>query len=185
MGNKVAGNGVQLGDSATATQNFTLTAAAADGTMKLARGNAGATTQDVLTVDANGKPSFPQGLASGSFVETGSAGMGYGTGSGGTVTQLTSKATTVTLNKPTGQITMNNAALAANTTVVFGLSNSLITSADNVVVTIQSVTLGIQYNVWVYAVQSGACVVAVRNITAGSLSEALVINYAIIKGATS
>lgn len=45
---------LQLGDSLTATQNFTLTAAAADGTLKLARGNAGATTQDILTVDAAG-----------------------------------------------------------------------------------------------------------------------------------
>jgi len=53
----------QLGLSATATQNFTLTAAAADGTMKLARGNAGATTQDILTVDAAGKVAFPAGIA--------------------------------------------------------------------------------------------------------------------------
>lgn len=45
---------VQLGDSLTAAQNFVLTAAAADGTLKLARGNAGATTQDILTVDAAG-----------------------------------------------------------------------------------------------------------------------------------
>jgi hypothetical protein len=46
---------IQLGDSATATQNFTLTVPAApDGTLKLARGNAGATTQDILTVDAAG-----------------------------------------------------------------------------------------------------------------------------------
>lgn len=49
----------QLGLSSTATQNFTLDASAADGTMKLARGNAGATTQDILTVDANGKVSMP------------------------------------------------------------------------------------------------------------------------------
>ena len=46
---------LQLGDSATATQNFVLTVPAApDGTLKLARGNAGATTQDILTVDASG-----------------------------------------------------------------------------------------------------------------------------------
>ena len=45
---------VQLGDSTTATQNFSLTAASADGTMKLARGNAGATTQDLITVAADG-----------------------------------------------------------------------------------------------------------------------------------
>jgi hypothetical protein len=45
----------QLGTSSTATQNFTLTAEAANGTMKLARGNVGATTQDILTVDADGR----------------------------------------------------------------------------------------------------------------------------------
>lgn len=53
-------NKAQLGQSGTATQNFTLTAEAADGTMKLARGNAGATTQDILTIDAAGKPDFNQ-----------------------------------------------------------------------------------------------------------------------------
>lgn len=51
----------QLGQSVTATNNFTITAEAADGTMKLARGNAGATTQDILTVDAAGKVSITQG----------------------------------------------------------------------------------------------------------------------------
>ena len=52
--------------------------------------------------------------------------LGYGAGAGGTVTQATSKSTAVTLNKPTGKITMNNAALAANTTVQFNLNNNLI-----------------------------------------------------------
>jgi hypothetical protein len=51
----------QFGDSGTATRNFTLTAEAADGTMKLARGNAGATTQDIMTVDSAGRATFPQG----------------------------------------------------------------------------------------------------------------------------
>lgn len=45
---------IQLGDSATATQNFVIDSSAADGSMKLARGNYGATTQDILTVDASG-----------------------------------------------------------------------------------------------------------------------------------
>jgi hypothetical protein len=52
----------QLGLSNTPANNFTLDASADDGTMKLARGNAGATTQDILTVDAAGKVSIPQGL---------------------------------------------------------------------------------------------------------------------------
>lgn len=52
----------QLGLSSTPTNNFTLDASADNGTMKLSRGNAGATTQDILTVDASGKVAFPQGV---------------------------------------------------------------------------------------------------------------------------
>jgi hypothetical protein len=51
----------QLGLSSTPANNFVLDASANNGTMKLARGNAGATTQDVMTIDANGKVAFPQG----------------------------------------------------------------------------------------------------------------------------
>ena len=50
----------QLGLSTTPANNFTLDASADNGTMKLARGNAGATTQDIITVDAGGKVAFPQ-----------------------------------------------------------------------------------------------------------------------------
>lgn len=51
-------NTVQLGDSATATQNFVLRTNV-DGTATLARGNAGATSQDILTIDALGRVSLP------------------------------------------------------------------------------------------------------------------------------
>ncbi len=56
----VKSNMHQLGQSATATQNFTLDASAANGTMKLSRGNAGATSQDILTISALGEIDFPQ-----------------------------------------------------------------------------------------------------------------------------
>jgi hypothetical protein len=56
----VKANRLQLGQSGTATQNFTLDASAADGTMKLARGVAGGTTQDVMLVNAAGEVDFPQ-----------------------------------------------------------------------------------------------------------------------------
>jgi len=53
----------QLGLSGDPAKNFTLSVPAApDGTMKLARGNAGATTQDIMTVDAAGKVGFPQNV---------------------------------------------------------------------------------------------------------------------------
>jgi hypothetical protein len=51
----IKANAVQIGQSGTATQNFTLAVPSSpDGTIKLARGNANATTQDVLSVDASG-----------------------------------------------------------------------------------------------------------------------------------
>lgn len=49
----------QLGLSNTPANNFTITAEADNGTLKLARGNAGATTQDILTVNASGLVGFP------------------------------------------------------------------------------------------------------------------------------
>lgn len=48
----------QLGLSVIPANNFTLDASADNGTMKLARGNAGATTQDIMTVDAAGTTSL-------------------------------------------------------------------------------------------------------------------------------
>lgn len=52
-------NRVQLGDDATATRNLVIRTNQ-DGTFTLARGNVGATTQDILTVDANGRVAMPQ-----------------------------------------------------------------------------------------------------------------------------
>jgi hypothetical protein len=117
-------------------------------------------------------------------IEINSGSFGYVTGSGGTVTQATSKSTSVTLNKPTGQVTMNNAALAANTTVTFTITNSVIGSGDLLVLnhisggTAGSYTLNAQSS-------SGSATINVRNVTAGSLSEAIVIGFAVIKSTTS
>ena len=57
-------NSVQIGQSATANQNFTLSVPASpDGTIKLARGNSGATTQDILSVNASGAVTLTNGGA--------------------------------------------------------------------------------------------------------------------------
>lgn len=122
----------------------------------------------------------------GNVVATSATGrLGYGTGAGGTVTQATSKSTAVTLNKPCGQITMHNAALAAGAVVGFVFNNSLLNGAD--ILSIcgggGAVNSG-NYNYWT-TVASGSSALYVKNISAGSLSESIVINFAIIKGATS
>jgi hypothetical protein len=119
---------------------------------------------------------------SGNVLVTSPAGLGYGTGSGGTVTQASSKTTVVTLNKPTGQITMNNAALLGATSVVFQFNNTLIGIYDSIIC---NASQNANYTVQALYAGSGGCAIRVTNITAGSLSEALVINFAIIKGAIS
>jgi hypothetical protein len=109
---------------------------------------------------------------------------GYITGEGGTVAQATSKVTGVTLDKRCGQITLNAAALAANTTVSFTLTNNTIAATDLLVLnhgsggTAGSYLLNAQ-------TAAGSCVINVRNVTAASLSEAIVIDFAVIKAAAS
>ena len=122
--------------------------------------------------------------SSGNVLVTGGGGLGYGTGSGGTVTQATSKTTAVTLNKPTGQITMNGAALAGNTNVQFVVNNSLVSSSDVVLLTMNDAN-GPNYQVQAYVYGAGTFTINLRNITGGSLSNALVLNFAVIKGATA
>lgn len=114
-------------------------------------------------------------------------GIGYqdSVGAGGTVTQATSKATGVTLDKATGQITMNAAALAANAIVSFTLTNSLIAADDNVVCHRKSGGTAAAYQVWVDSVAAGSCVICVRNVSAGALSEAVIMQYSLVKGATT
>ena len=105
---------------------------------------------------------------------------GYITGEGGTVTQATSKATAVTLNKKCGQITMNAAALAAATTVTFVLTNSTIAATDLLVLNHVSGGTAGAYLLNAQAA-AGSASINVRNITAASLSEAIVIGFAVIK----
>ena len=107
--------------------------------------------------------------------------LGYTTGAGGTVTQATSKATAVTLNKTCGQITMNAASLAANTSVAFTLTNSTIAATDTIIVNISSGGTTLSYLVGVEAVAAGSCNIIVRNISAGALAQALVLNFSVIK----
>ena len=100
---------------------------------------------------------------------------------GGAVTQATSKSTSVTLNTPTGQITMNNAALNGTTSVQFTLTNSVIAATDTVVVSLASGNTAGSYFVSVDAVAAGSCVISLRNYSGGALSEAVVLNFAVVK----
>jgi hypothetical protein len=153
-------------------------------------------SSNVITFDAIGTYQFQFTTTDGGTTVTvydlnrpllGSAGsaVGYSTGTGGTVTQATSKSTGVTLNKRCGQITMNNAALSAAAEVSFTFTNSTIAATDVVVTAISSGATAGAYNTHVDAIAAGSCRISITNFSAGPLSEAIVLNFAVIKAVSS
>jgi hypothetical protein len=153
----------------TPTANRTVTVPDATGTVGYVAGSNGQVPYNSSGAYAGGNLSYD--ATAGTF--------GYGAGRG-TVTQATNKSTGVTLNAPCGDITMNGAALAADTTVSFTLTNSSITANDALVLNHVSGGTALAYSLNAQAA-AGSASVNVRNITAGSLSEAIVIRFSIIK----
>jgi hypothetical protein len=120
-----------------------------------------------------------QDIIGSNFVMSGGE-LGYTAEANGAVTQLTSKSTGVTLNKSAGQITMNNAELANVTNVTFTLTNSVISAKDVVILSVASGATAGAYNCWVSGKGVGSCTITLRNLSGGALSEAVVINFAVI-----
>jgi hypothetical protein len=106
--------------------------------------------------------------------------IGYAAAAQGTVTQATSKSTGVTLNKSAGRITMNGAELAANAAVSFTLTNSTISANDAIIVNVSGGGTAAAYTTYISSMGAGSAVVTLRNMTGGALSEAVIINYAIL-----
>lgn len=114
------------------------------------------------------------------------SGIGYATGAGGTVTQLTNKGTAVTLNKSNGLIIMNNAALANGASALFQFNNSILAIGDSVIVHTYAGYASIgSYRVQVETVGAGSCYFLITNISGGSLSEAVQLKFHILKGTNS
>jgi len=122
----------------------------------------------------------------GSQLVSGTGKQGYATGAGGVVTQGSGsgKATAVTLSKSCGSITMDGALLAAATTVSFTLTNTTIEAGDILVMnhlsggTAGAYTLNAQC-------AAGSAVISLRNVTAGGLTEAPVIRFAVVKAVSA
>lgn len=109
-----------------------------------------------------------------------SAELGYSTSAQGTVTQLTSKSTGVTLNKSAGRITMNGASLGAGASVTFTLTNTRISTNDVVIVNVGGGGTAGAYWPYVSSISAGSAVIGLWNSTVGALSEAVILNFAII-----
>lgn len=111
------------------------------------------------------------------------AGMfGYGgVGTGGAVTQITSRTTGVTLNKACGSITLFSAAGSA-TYASFTVTNSTVAATDTIRVCQKSGTD--LYETHVTAVAAGSFRITFRT-TGGVTVEQPVFNFAVIKGVAS
>lgn len=117
-----------------------------------------------------------------------SGALGYGVGAGGTVVQATSKSTAVTLNKPSGRITTHNSVLAAGATVTFLCLNSYVSASTCVVVSgiyTGGASYPVNYQIDATQIEAGYFTVRIKNLSAGSLSDALVIQFDVFQGATS
>ena len=117
---------------------------------------------------------------------------GYAAGAGGTVTQLTSRATGVTLNQACGEITLFAGSLAGHEADEFALTNSEIAASDVVIVNIKSgAAAGTRkyYTLAVTSVSAGSCTISIGNNDNGAVpatgTDTLVLSFAVIKGVTS
>ena len=108
--------------------------------------------------------------------------LGYASGAQGAVTQGTSKSTGVTLNASMGRITTDSATLNTLTNVTLTLTNNLISVKDVIILNVSSGATSGAYNCWISSMSAGTCTITLRNISGGNLSEAVVINFAVIHG---
>lgn len=163
----------------TPTANRTVSIPNATGTLAFVAGSSGQTLYNLSGALAGSSTTFDATTGTRFVVP-----FGYGAGAGGTVTQATNKATGATLNTRCGQVTLNGAALAADTTVSFVLTNSQVAAGD--VLILNHISAGTAGSYLLNARSAaGSATIDVRNITAGSLSEAIVIAFAVIKATTA
>lgn len=113
--------------------------------------------------------------------------IGYSRG-GGSVTQITNRATGVTINALSGSITTDATSLAAEASAVFVVTNNTVAIGDVVVCCIRSGSVALNTDVIVSAVAAGSFSITVvnGNVAAGTAETgAIIINFAVIKAVTA
>jgi len=146
----------------------------------VASGNISACTSTsmVMVTPVIGAATGTSLTATGVIASTGTSGVGYATGAGGTVTQATSRTTGVTLNKTTGAVTLFSAAGSA-TAATFTVTNSTVAATDVIILNQKSGTD--LYDLMVTAVAAGSFNITFRT-TGGTTTETPVFNFAVMKG---
>jgi hypothetical protein len=109
--------------------------------------------------------------------------IAVGKGALSTVTQATDRSTGVTINAPSGRITMNAASLAAGAEAKFTVTNSFVTANSVPVVALASGQTADTSMVFVSAVAAGSFQITVSNLNAATADTgAGVINFIVFNG---
>ncbi len=114
--------------------------------------------------------------------------FGYTTKQGAAVTQITSRATGVTINAMCGTITTDSTSLAAEASAKFVVTNSFVKIGDVVVCSIQSGSIALNTQVEVTVVAAGSFTISVinNNVASGTAETgAILINFAIIRAVSA
>jgi len=113
-------------------------------------------------------------------------GIGFATGAGNTVTQLTSKSTAVTINTVTGKIVTHNEVIAAGGRKFFFVNNSAFTNVNDIIVLTGTPTgASGTYTFDVDYRASGQFRIAIYNWDTATHTEAININFAIVRSVTA
>lgn len=112
----------------------------------------------------------------------GSAALGYVTGNGGAVTQITGRTTGVTCSSLSGAITLFAAAGSA-TAASFTVTNTQVEATDVIILSVKSSTTNL-YVVGVTAIGAGTFQITFYT-TGGTTSDSPVFNFLVLKGASS
>ena len=184
-----AGTGISLsGGNGNVTVSTTITGGTVTGvtvaSTTLTVSGSPITTTGTITINLPTTITLTGNITGGNLISTGritsanaTAGIGYATGAGGTITQGTSRTTSVTINKMSGAITLFSAAgTSAYTT--FTVTNSTVAATDVIIVNQKSGTD--KYQAFVSAVAAGSFAITFSDIS-GTTTEQPVFNFAVIK----
>ena len=184
-----AGTGITLSGSngnvtiSTSTSGGTVTSVVVNSSTLDVSGSP-ITTAGTITVDLPSTITLTGNITGGNLKTGGSitsnsasAGVGYATGAGGTVTQGTSRTTGVTINKISGAITLVSAAGTSSYTT-FTVTNSTVAATDVVIVNQKSGTD--KYLAFVSNVAAGSFNITFSDVS-GTTTEQPVFNFAVIK----
>lgn len=133
------------------------------------------------TLLVKGLTTFLAGLLSSSPT----AGIGYATGAGAAVTQITNRSTGVTVNAVTGKITTDATSLAAAAEATFTVTNSAVAVGDVIVLSARSGQSAGTSLPFVSAVAAGSFDITLSNFGAGADTGAMIINFAVIKAVSA